>query len=164
LLERNVPVVGVMHGVFDENADLLAGPKTVNDVWNILPYENYIVTAELAYDEIKAVMEEVYTSHERRNLLGFEVKVEARGTDYKIKSMTLQDGHPLERGRKYVIAINSFDSRSACHHFMKLCALLESPSAKSVMHPVQTRDALIDYFLRHKVVHKIATAERLAVA
>ena len=45
LMERNVPVDGVMHGMFDDKADLLAGPKTVNDIWNVIPYENYIVTA-----------------------------------------------------------------------------------------------------------------------
>src|SRR5882724_307630 len=43
LLERSVPIDGVMHGTFDDKADLVAGPKTVNDVWNIIPYENYIV-------------------------------------------------------------------------------------------------------------------------
>jgi len=32
------------------------------------------------------------------------------------------------------------------------------------MHYVQTRDALIDYFRRHKIVHKIAAAGELAVA
>jgi 2',3'-cyclic-nucleotide 2'-phosphodiesterase (5'-nucleotidase family) len=164
LLERNVAVDGVMHGVFDENADLFAGSKTVNDIWNVIPYENYIMTAELTSDEIKAVMEEVYASHERRNLLGFRVKLEDRGADCRITSMTLQDGRPLDRGKKYVIALNSFDARSAGHHFMKLRSLLETPSAKSVMHPVQTRDALIDYFRRHKTVRKIAAAKELAVA
>ena len=162
LLERNVAVDGVMHGVFDENADLFAGPKTVNDIWNVIPYENYVVTAQLSSDEIKAVMEEIYASHERRNLLGFDVKLEGRGWDCKITSMTMQDGRPLDRSKKYLIAFNSFDSRSAGHHFMKLRALLETPSAKSVMHPVQTRDALIDYFRRHKIVHRIATAGELA--
>jgi 5'-nucleotidase / UDP-sugar diphosphatase len=162
--ERNVAIDGVMHGVFDENANLLAGPKTVNDIWNVIPYENYIVTTELSPDEIKAVMEEVYASHERRNLLGFEVKLEGRGVDCKITSMTLQDGHLLERSKKYLIAFNSFDSRSAGHHFMKLRSFLETPSAKCVMHPVQTRDALIDYFRRHKIVHKIAAAGGLAAA
>ena len=157
LLDRNVAVDGVMHGVFDENADLLAGPKTVNDIWNVIPYENYIVTAELTSDEIKAVMEEVYASHERRNLLGFTAKLEGQGVDYRITSMTLHDGRPLERSKKYLIAFNSFDSRSAGHHFMKLRALLETPSANCLMHPVQTRDALIDYFRRHKIVHEIAT-------
>src|SRR5881409_1654337 len=159
--ERNVAVNGVMHGVFDENANLTAGPKTVNDIWNVIPYENYIVTAELSSDEIKAVMEEVYASHERRNLLGFEVKLAGRGADCRIVSMTLQDGRPLDRDRKYVIALNSFDSRSAGHHFMRLRALLETPAAKCVMHPVQTRDALIDYFRRHKIVHKIVGAGEL---
>ena len=162
LLDRKVAVDGVMHGVFDENADLFAGPKTVNDIWNVIPYENYIMTAELTSDELKAAMEEVYASHERRNLLGFAVKLQRRGADYRITSMTLQDGRPLERSKKYVIAFNSFDARSAGHQFMKLRTLLETPSANSVMHPVQTRDALIDYFRRRKVVHKVATAGELA--
>ena len=162
LLDRNVAVDGVMHGVFDDNASLLAGSKTVNDIWNVIPYENYIVTTELSPDEIKAVMEEVYAGHERRNLLGFEVKLEGRGAACRITSMTLQDGRPLDRSKKYLIAFNSFDARSAGHHFMKLRALLETQSANCAMHPVQTRDSLIDYFRRHKIVHKIATAGELA--
>ena len=164
LRERSVPVAGVMHGTFDDKADLVAGPKSVNDIWNLLPYENYIVTAELTPEETKTVMEEVFTSHEKRNLLGFEVKTEGRGYDCRIVSMTLADGRPLDRSEKYVIAFNSFDSRSGGHHFMKLRALLESPSAKSTLHPVQTRDALIDYFRRHKIVHRIAATIPVAVA
>jgi hypothetical protein len=78
--------------------------------------------------------------------------------------MTLQDGRSAERGKKYVIAFNSFDSRSAGHHFMKLRALLETPATNCILHQVQTRDALIDYFQRHKVVHKIVEARKLAVA
>src|SRR5438094_8368237 len=33
LVERRVRVDGVVHGVFDEKANLVAGPKTVNDIW-----------------------------------------------------------------------------------------------------------------------------------
>jgi len=164
LLERSLPVDGVMHGVFDEQANLVAGPKTVSDIWNVIPYENYIVTAELSPEEIKAVMEEVYASHERRNLLGFEVKTEGRGYDCRIVSMTLADGRPLNRGKKYVLAFNTFDSRSAGHRFMKLRTLLETPAANGRLHPVQTRDALIDYFQRHKVVHRIAAVRDWAIA
>src|SRR5881392_2783055 len=162
LRERNVPIDGVMHGVFDENASLVTGPKTVNDIWNVLPYENYIVTAELSPEEIKAVMEEVYASHERRSLLGFEVKTEGRGYDRRIISIALADGRPLDRGKKYVVAFNTFDSRSAGHNFMKLRALLETPVANCTLHQVQTRDALIDYFQRHRLVHKIVAATELA--
>jgi 2',3'-cyclic-nucleotide 2'-phosphodiesterase/3'-nucleotidase len=165
LRERSVPVDGVMHGAFDEKSDFTAGPKTVNDIWNILPYENYVVTAELSPDEIKMIMEEVYASHEKRNLLGFNVRTEGRGYDRRIISMALADGRPLDRGKKYVLAFNTFDSRSAGHHFMKLRALLETSAANCILHQAQTRDALIDYFRRHKIVHKISvTGELLAAA
>ena len=164
LRERRVQVDGAMHGVFDEKANLVAGSKTVKDIWNVIPFENYIVTAELSPDEIKAVMEEVYASHEGRNLVGFEIKTEGRGYDRHIASMTFGDGRQPDRGKKCVIAFNSFDSRSAGHRFMKLRALLESPAAKCTMHPVQTRDALIDYFRRHKVVHRIAVTRDWTIA
>jgi 2',3'-cyclic-nucleotide 2'-phosphodiesterase/3'-nucleotidase len=164
LLERNVPVDGVMHGTFDDKADLIAGPKTVNDVWNIIPYENYIVTAQLSPQEIKIALEDVFASHEKRNLLGFEVKTEGRGDGCKIVSMTLANRERLDRNKKYAIALNSFDARSGGHHFMKLRAFLERVEATCILHPVQTRDALISYFQRHKIVHRIAAQNPLAIA
>jgi 5'-nucleotidase / UDP-sugar diphosphatase len=164
LREHDAPVDGAMHGVFDEESDFVAGPKTIKDIWNVLPYENYVVTADLLADEIKMIMEEVYASHERRNLLGFKVRTERRGDQRYITSMTFEDGRPLDRGKKYVIAFNAFDSRSAGHRFMKLRTLLEAPSANCTLHQVQTRDALIDYFRRHRIVHKIAAERKLAVA
>jgi 5'-nucleotidase / UDP-sugar diphosphatase len=164
LKERSVSVDGAMHGTFDDKADLLPGLKTVNDIWNIIPYENYIVTAQLSPEEIKTAMEEVFASHEKRNLLGFEMQTEGRGHDCKIVSITLANREPLDRNKKYVIAFNSFDARSGGHHFMKLRAFLGRPEANCILHPVQTRDALIGYFQRHKTVRRIAAVNPLAVA
>jgi 2',3'-cyclic-nucleotide 2'-phosphodiesterase (5'-nucleotidase family) len=164
LVERNVPIDGVMHGAFDDRTSLVAGPKTLNDLWNLIPYENYIVTARLSPEEIKFVMEEVFTSHEKRNLLGFEVKTQGHGENCRIVSMTLADGRPLDRTQKYVVAFNSFDSRSGGHHFMKLRTLLERPEPNYVLRPVQTRDALIEYFQRHKIVHRIAAGIAVTIA
>jgi 2',3'-cyclic-nucleotide 2'-phosphodiesterase (5'-nucleotidase family) len=164
LAERSIKVDAVMHGVFDENARLTAGLTTVNDIWNIIPYENLIVTATLSRDEIESVMEEVYASREPRSLLGIEVKVEGRGPDRRMSSMAFPDGRPLERDKRYVIAVNSFDARSGGHHFMKLRALLDRPESNCVLHPVQTRDAVIDYFRRHKVVQRIAAITPLGIA
>jgi len=164
LMERNSPVDGVVHGTFDDKADLIAGPKTVNDVWDIIPFENYIVTAQLSPEEIKISMEDVFASHEKRNLLGFELKTEGRRDDCKIVSMALANRKPLDRNKKYVIAFNSFDARSGGHHFMKLRAFLERPEANCILHPVQTRDAVIGYFQRHKIVHRMAAVNPLAIA
>jgi 2',3'-cyclic-nucleotide 2'-phosphodiesterase (5'-nucleotidase family) len=164
LVERNVPVDGVMHGTFGDKVDLVAGPKNVHDIWNVIPFENYVVTAQLLPDQIKAAMEEVFASHEKRNLVGFKVKTEGRGGDCKIVSMNLGNGERLERNKKYVMALNSFDARSGGHHFMKLRAFLERPEACCTLHPVQTRDALISYFQRHKFVRRIAVASPVAIA
>ena len=164
LMDRKVPVDGVMHGTFDDQADLIAGPKTVNDIWNIIPFENYIVRAQLSPEEIKIAMEDVFASHEKRNLLGFELKTEGLRDDCKIVSMVLANREPLDRNKKYVIAFNSFDARSGGHHFMKLRGFLARPEANCILHPVQTRDALIGYFQRHKIVHRMAAMKALAVA
>ena len=154
LYKRGIAVDGAMHGVFDEHNNFAAGPKTVEDAWNLIPFENYLVTAQLTADEIKAVMEEVYASREPRNLLGFEIKTAGTGLDRRIIEMRLANGRLLERGKRYAVAFNSFDSRSGGHRFMKLRALLETPATNCTFHPVLTRDAIIDYFRRHKIVHK----------
>jgi 5'-nucleotidase / UDP-sugar diphosphatase len=155
LHERGTVVDGVFHGLFDNDHDFPAGSKTISDVWNILPFENYVVTAELTHDELKMIMQEMYAGHEPRSLIGFEVATTGSGPDRRVSSLTLVNGGARQQTEKYVIAFNSFDSRSAGHRFMKLRALLETPAAHCVFHDVQTRDAVIDYFRRHKVVRRI---------
>jgi 2',3'-cyclic-nucleotide 2'-phosphodiesterase/3'-nucleotidase len=164
LRERGIALDGVFHGLFDTDHDLPAGPKTVADIWDILPYENYVVTAELTHDELKVIMEEMYASHEPRSLFGFEIVTTGAGRERRVSSLTPANGHIRPRDEKYVIAFNSFDSRSAGHRFMKLSALLETPAARCAFHDVQTRDALIDYFRRHKVIHRIQVVPSLTAA
>lgn len=155
LRDRGVIVDGAMHGVFDERNNFAAGPKTVNDLWTLIPFENFLVTAELTPEEIKSVMEEVYAGREPRKLIGFEIQTEGSGYDRRVTAMQTSDGQPLARDKRYAIAFNTFDSRSAGHRFMKLRALLETPAARCTFHPVQTRDALLDFFRRHQTVRKI---------
>jgi 5'-nucleotidase / UDP-sugar diphosphatase len=162
LRERGTTADGTLHGVFDEKNDLVAGPKTISDIWRLIPFENSLVTAELTPEEIKTVMEEVYASREPRNLLGFEIETEGIGSERRITAMRLADRRTLERDKRYSIAFNTFDSRSGGHRFMKLRALLETPATHCTFHPVQTRDAMIDYFRRHQTVHKIVSQNRAA--
>ena len=164
LSNRGTRADGVMHGLFEEKHSFKTGVKTVGDIWEVLPYENFLVTAELTPSEIKIVMEEVFQSHGGRNLMGFEITTAGRGSERRITAMTLSGRQPLDPGKRYRIAFNNFDSRSAGHRFMKLRDLLETASANCILHPVQTREALIDYFRRHKIVHRIRSTPGLPLA
>jgi 2',3'-cyclic-nucleotide 2'-phosphodiesterase (5'-nucleotidase family) len=136
----------------------------VEDIWKILPFENYVVTARLTQEQLKAVMEEVYAGHDSRSLLGFEIRTTGTGRDRKVSSIAPANGKARTRDEKYLVAFNTFDSRSAGHRFMKLRAILETADAQCVFHDVQTRDALIDYFRRHRVVRKSDLRGTLAAA
>ena len=151
LAGRGLKVDGVFHGLFDDRA-LKKGRKTIGDLWEILPYENYLVTGDLTPLELRVIMEEVFQGRERRSLTGFAMSVNGQGQEARVTNLRAADGRPLDPARRYRIAFNTFDSRSAGHRFMKLRSILERPESNCIFHPVQTREALIDYFRRHNVI------------
>ena len=82
--------------------DFVAGPKTVKDVWNLIPFENYLVTAELTSgrdqsDDGRSLRQPrsratCSDSNSRRKDAAFE---------RRITSMRLANGRPLERDKHY---------------------------------------------------------------
>src|SRR5581483_2769319 len=60
------------------------GTKNLNDIWRLIPFENFVVTAGLTAEEIKSIMEEVYRTREPRALVGFEIEAEGRGANRRI--------------------------------------------------------------------------------
>jgi hypothetical protein len=76
----------------------------------------------------------------------------------------LADGRPLDPSRRYRIAMNTFDASSGGHRFMKLRQMLSRPEARQTFYPVQSRDALIAYFRRHKIVHRASLGQLLRPA
>ncbi len=158
---RGLEIDGVFHGLFGDRA-FRKGYKTIGDLWEILPYENYLVTGELTPLELRVIMEEVFQGRERRSLTGFAMSVAGTGKEARVANLRAADGRPLDPARRYRIAFNTFDSRSAGHRFMKLRSILERPESNCVFHPVQTREALIDYFRRHEVVHRLPGPPQVA--
>jgi len=146
LKERKIAVDGVLHGIFSEEI-VPPGPVTVATAWKIIPYENYILTAELTASQLRLILEEALNSSRRsdRSLLGFRVRVKGKERERRIESMTLADGTPMDPNKRYLIAFNSFDAMSAGQRLMRLRAMLREPECKSTQHPVQTREALIAF-------------------
>jgi len=163
LRERGLTIDGVFHGLFDGHA-FKKGPKTIGDLWNVLPYENFLVTAELDAIALKVMMNEVFESREARSLAGFRFDVTGEQRNRRLTNLRLADGRPLDPSRRFVIAMNSFDASSGGHRFMKLRETLARPEARMTFHPLQTREALISYFRRHKLVHRLSAATILPKA
>jgi len=164
LEEHHAVIDGVFHGLFEQQHAFLKGLKTVDDIWTILPYENFLVTAELGPIELRVMMEEVLQSRETRALSGFLFSVTGEGGNQRLTNLRLTDGRPLDPSRRYRIAMNTFDASSGGHRFMKLRQMLARPEARLTFHPIQSRDALIAYFRRHNVVRRTSLGQFLRPA
>jgi 5'-nucleotidase / UDP-sugar diphosphatase len=144
LAERGTRVDGVLHGSFSRN-DLQAGPKTAGDFWRVIPYENFVITGELTPGEIREVMEEAGRGAAPRSLTGLLIKYEETGNPPKIAAIEDREGRPLQADKRHTIAMNTYDASSGGNRFPRLRAIMRSAAARAVIHPVQTREALIAF-------------------
>lgn len=156
--ERGVDVGGVIHGLIFPDGDFPAGDKTIGDLWDIMPYENKVVTARLDREELALILHEIFSGWRRLSLMGMTAEIEGRGQDLKIKDIHGRDGQPLEAGKRYTVAFNSYDAQSGGQGFMQLRDILRRPDSRMKLHPVQTREALIDYFTAREAVTPISPA------
>ena len=144
LSQQGTPVEGVFHGTFS-SGDLAAGPVTVADCWRIIPYENLLVTGELSAGELLEVLrEDAADKKSDRMLWPFET---IRGDNGQPAALHLA-GEPVDPGRRFMIACNSYDSQSGGRRLHRLCELLARPEAKRTLTAIDTRTALIGFCLR----------------
>lgn len=152
LLKQGVEIDAVIHGLFDSTHPLAPGTKTVADAWAILPYENEIVTLELSRNDLLTLVQDFGTGREARSLMGLGIVSSGQGTQFKITDLRASDGSPLPPKPTYRIALNSYDAQSAGQRFPTVARLAAQPSSRRILHPIQIRDALIDFFLTHQKV------------
>ena len=154
LRRRDVEIDAVVHGLFDDKHPLAPGMKTVADAWAVLPYENEIVTIELPRDDFLALAREFSSGREFRNLMGLRVIGSKDGNAFQVEDLRTADGSPLPVKPTYRIALNSYDSQSGGQRFPTVAKLVARPSGHRILHPIQIRDALIDFFLARQKVSK----------
>jgi 2',3'-cyclic-nucleotide 2'-phosphodiesterase (5'-nucleotidase family) len=154
LRKKGVESDAVVHGLFDTRHALTPGPKTVADAWAILPYENEIVTIDLTRDDLLALARDLAGSRDARNIMGVRVVGSAEGKAFQVDDLRAADGSPLPDKPAYRVALNSYDSQSGGQRFPMVAKLVQSASNRRVLHPIQIRDAMIDFFLtRGQVSH-----------
>jgi 2',3'-cyclic-nucleotide 2'-phosphodiesterase/3'-nucleotidase len=153
LRAKGVEVDCVMHGMFWPDGDTPAGPKTVADLWKLLPYENFLVTAELSLPQLTAILEENFRERGFRSVMGLEFDTSGRVADLKITNIRrLGDKNPLPRDTRVRIGLNTFDAQSAGARLMTLREILQRPDTNRRVHRLQSREALIAFFRKRDTV------------
>lgn len=155
MAQSRSPVDAVFHGLIFPDGNTPPGVKTVADIWGILPYENYIVTAELNRDQLTAILEENFRRSDFRSIMGLEFELSGRVAEIKISNIRrMGSSEPLRRDEKVRVAFNAFDSQSGGQRLMVLRETLTCAAANRKLHPIQTREAIIAFFRDHGTVRK----------
>jgi 2',3'-cyclic-nucleotide 2'-phosphodiesterase (5'-nucleotidase family) len=154
LKKSGMEVDAVVHGLFDDKHPLPAGTKTVADAWAVLPYENQIVTIELTRDDFLALAQDFAASRDVRNLMGVRVVASSDARGVHVDDLRANDGSPLPAKAAYRIALNSYDSQSGGQRFLTTAKLVARASSRRILHAIQIRDALIDFFLAQRKVSR----------
>lgn len=125
--KQKLPADGVFHGTFD-TPDVQPGVKTIEDAWQWIPYENWLVHASITGAQIRTII------------------AESKTVRYSDRSLFGLDPATLEPTKRYRILFNSYDSQSGGRRLLKLREILQEPASQTTLIPVNTREALIDYF------------------
>ena len=140
--KKKVEVDAVFHGTFGTPL-IPKGPVTVANTWEILPYENTLVTATITPKQMLEILaEDRATYGSDRTLYPFTVIY-----DKKQPTDILSDGKPIDPDTPLNVVFNSYDSQSGGQRLMKLREIVHSDSAKRFPLEINTRDALIEHFL-----------------
>ncbi|TVR48874.1 MAG: bifunctional metallophosphatase/5'-nucleotidase [Puniceicoccaceae bacterium] len=139
------PVDAVLHGLLFRDEPLAAGELTVRDLWGVIPFENYVVVAELTPGEIAEFMNEILAARQQRSLLGLELELSGSGRNATVASLRNAAGEPLDPDRRYRIAFNSYDSASGGFRLHRLRDLVNQPEAGRRILPYQTRALLVEF-------------------
>ncbi|MGE5509498.1 MAG: bifunctional metallophosphatase/5'-nucleotidase [Chitinophagales bacterium] len=120
--------------------DVPAGPITLGKVWEIIPFDNTVVTMELTGAQVIEVLSNASKGLTPSSGLKFTWRPIPGNKDKReIVSVTLPDGRPLDPNARYTVSTNDFMATGGDNY-----AVLKA-GAKVYNTNILIRDALIDY-------------------
>jgi len=99
----------VLHNTFGMRSNLAKGPVTMRSVYEVLPFENTLVTMELSGAQLEEIMKDnLKASHSVIQESGMKVKY-SLGKDGAVSSLKITvNGKPLDKTRYYSVATNNY--------------------------------------------------------
>ncbi|WP_427340362.1 5'-nucleotidase C-terminal domain-containing protein [Caloranaerobacter sp. DY30410] len=90
--------------------DLTAGDITVGDIFEVMPFDNTIVTGEMTGAQIKAILEQSVTLYKGMlQISGMKFTYDSTKPEgERVIDIYLEDGTPIEMDKTYTVATNDF--------------------------------------------------------
>lgn len=90
-------------------ANLAAGEITRGMVYDVMPFDNTIVTENLTGDEVKLVLEQGLRNDRITQVSGLRYVLDSsKPPGSRVVSVTLEGGAPLDPAKRYKVAVNNF--------------------------------------------------------
>jgi 2',3'-cyclic-nucleotide 2'-phosphodiesterase/3'-nucleotidase len=132
----------------------VAGPVTVKDFWELMPFDNYVVTAKVSGAALKAIIAHGIDSKDFGNgqFSGVKVTYDPAIADAtKIKTIALDDGTAIVDAQLYTFATNDFQFFGGDKYSMI------KPAATDIVETYEpVRDTLIEAARKGIVVPSVA--------
>ena len=90
-------------------ADLAAGPITRGSVYEVMPFDNTLVTLTMTGAELRRMIVDGLKRNSVPIESGLRIRYDASAPEeQRLQSLTLADGSPLDDARRYKVAVNNF--------------------------------------------------------
>lgn len=126
--------------------DIQKGPITYRDVFNVMPFDNQIVTFEASGEFLKRIIEmRVSGTRHGLRIAGGKVVYSRKREDYDRISKLEIAGEPWRADKTYQVATTDFLLQGNAG----LTMLTKIPEEKITRYEKNLRDAIVDYIRRH---------------
>lgn len=130
-------------------ADINAGPITYRDVFDVMPFDNQIVSMEVDGKFLKEIIEmRVSGSRHGLRVAGIEVVINRRNDNYDRVTSLLIGGEPWQADKIYQVATTDFLLQGNAG----LVMLTKLPEEKITRFEMDLRDAIINYIKKNSPV------------
>ncbi len=145
----------VFHGAFGYGPVISNATLTLGDLFDLIPYENRIVYADLTHADISAVIDtlsEWWGSSYYAFPFGLHVEIATKALPgHHVISITDMNGNPLNPTNRYRTAFNSYMAASGGKRYLKLRTIIDKRGTGITDSEITTRDALTRFLMRKQV-------------
>ncbi|WP_420573130.1 5'-nucleotidase C-terminal domain-containing protein [Kordia sp.] len=132
--DRGIDICLLNHGGI--RAPIPKGPIKTQTAFNVMPFENSIVVAELTAENIRGMVDYLAKSKRAHPIAGLTIKLDS---DFNVKE-ALINGKPIEDGKTYTVVTSDYLQNGGDR-----MNFLKDPESLEVL-DYKIRNAMIDYF------------------